>query len=148
MLTVEVQNRVVGAAANTPTVPTVAIHLEDQQITVSSLIRTTVIKQIEQMTTLGYEPQQTQRALDCRYLTQAEVAQQAGNGKISLPTLPKPKLPRINQENEIRKAREAFTRGTYLIIVDGYQPHTLDEVLTLKPDSKISFVRLMPLRGG
>lgn len=149
-LKIEVQNRIVGAAFDEPVVPTVVLELASQQLTVSKLIRETVSEQIERMLAdLGYQTEQVQRGLDRRYLTQSEVSQQAGDGKISLPVTPRSERPpSISKEGEIKKAREAFLAGVYMIVVDGHQAEQLDEVLTLKPDSKVTFIRLMPLRGG
>ena len=93
--------------------------------------------------------QRAQEALNRRYLTQAQVAEQAGSGKIGLPVIPrKDRPPQINTTNEIKKAQQAFASGTYLIVVDGQQAGSLDEVLTLKADSKVMFVRMTPLVGG
>lgn len=148
MVSVEVQNRIMGAVPDDLTVPTVILELGDVKITVSQLIRQTVSQQIDHLLAdLQYEPEQVQRALDRRYLTQAEVDRQAGMGKVSAPITPRT-APPVNKQKEIKKARDAFKQGAYIIVVDGQQVMGLNEVITLKPDSKINFVRLMPLRGG
>lgn len=150
MLTLEVHNRIVGAAYDEPMVPTVVLQLNDHSMTVSQLIRVTVSEQIARMLAdLGYETQQIQRALDRQYLTPAEVAHQAGEGKVSLQTVLSSRRPLgISKGSEIKKALAAFKAGVFMIVVDGHQAEHLDEVLVLKPDSKINFIRMMPLRGG
>jgi hypothetical protein len=149
-LTVAVQNRIVGAAFDEPVVPTVMLEFASQKLTVSKLIRATVSEQIERMLAdLGYQDEQVQRALDRRYLTASEVSRQAGDGKVSLPVIPRAERPpQISKEGEIKKARDAFVSGVYMIVVDGHQAEDLNEVLTLKPNSKVTFIRMMPLRGG
>jgi hypothetical protein len=59
---------------------------------------------------------------------------------------PAPQL--IDLEAEVQKAQQAFAAGRFLILVDGRRYTQLDESVTLKPQSAVKFVRLMPLTGG
>jgi hypothetical protein len=45
-------------------------------------------------------------------------------------------------------ALEGFTRNSFFLLIDGQQITDLDQVITLKPTSDVTFVRLMPLKGG
>jgi hypothetical protein len=54
----------------------------------------------------------------------------------------------LDPEKQFRRALEAFERGRLLLLVDGRQIERLDEPLTLRPDSDISFLRIVPLAGG
>ena len=57
-------------------------------------------------------------------------------------------VPQLDPSEEVGKALAAFKKGVYLIYVDGYQPDTLDDVLTLNAGSKVTFLRMTPLVGG
>jgi hypothetical protein len=45
-------------------------------------------------------------------------------------------------------ALDGFTRNAFFLIVDGRQVTDLDAVIPLRPTSNVTFVRLMPLKGG
>lgn len=51
-------------------------------------------------------------------------------------------------EREVARALSAFRAGRYVVLVDGRQVESADELVTLTPDSEVTFVRLVPLRGG
>ena len=54
----------------------------------------------------------------------------------------------IESERLIAVALEAFARNGFFMIFDGRQVVDLDEVLTIEPDSAVTFLRLVPLVGG
>lgn len=60
--------------------------------------------------------------------------------------------PRAWREIDWRKqfdvACDAFTRNGFFILVDDRQAESLDEPVTLRHDTRVSFVRLTPLVGG
>jgi len=45
-------------------------------------------------------------------------------------------------------ALAAFERGHVLVVVDDRQVETLDEQVTLRPGSVVTFLKLVPLVGG
>jgi hypothetical protein len=51
-------------------------------------------------------------------------------------------------ERETDRALEAFRRGRFVLLIDGR--HVLDEneVIELAPQTQVTFLRLMQLRGG
>jgi hypothetical protein len=58
---------------------------------------------------------------------------------------------RINHpdaEGQFAKAIKAFRRNGFLVLVDDRQITDLDETLHLTPDTRVAFVRLVPLAGG
>jgi hypothetical protein len=55
---------------------------------------------------------------------------------------------RLNWEEQYRKAIEAFGRNGFLILLDDRQLDDLDEVIELRHDATVSFLRLVPLVGG
>jgi len=54
----------------------------------------------------------------------------------------------IKSEPLIAVALDAFARNGFFMIFDGRQIVDLDEVLTVKEDSAVTFLRLVPLVGG
>ena len=55
---------------------------------------------------------------------------------------------RIDADKQVAAAVEAFERTRLLVLVDDRQVEDLDEELELRPDSDVSFVKLVPLAGG
>lgn len=54
----------------------------------------------------------------------------------------------IESERLIAVALKAFARNGFFMIYDGRQIVDLDEVLTVEPESAVTFLRLVPLVGG
>ncbi len=76
-----------------------------------------------------------------RYLVEEELSW-TRNGAMEAPK------PKIDPEHEVLRAWEAFLARRYFIYIDGARREDLDEVITLAPETKIQFVRIMPLVGG
>lgn len=56
--------------------------------------------------------------------------------------------PSTTLEDVTAVALEGFARNAFFLIVDGRQVVGLDVVIPLRPTSQVTFVRLLPLRGG
>lgn len=54
----------------------------------------------------------------------------------------------VDTEQAIETALQAFTDGLYFVFLDEQQQETLDDVVTLQPQSELLFLRLVPLVGG
>jgi hypothetical protein len=54
----------------------------------------------------------------------------------------------VRSEPLVAAALAAFARSGLFMIFDGRQIEDLDEVLTVEPDSAVTFLRLVPLVGG
>jgi len=65
---------------------------------------------------------------------------------------PKPAHPaakrRVDWEAQYERAVSAFARNGFFVLVGDRQVESLDEVLELKVDTTVSFVKLVPLVGG
>lgn len=57
---------------------------------------------------------------------------------------PKP----INWEEQFTRACEAFERNGFFLLVGDRQAESLDETFTVRVDTEVQFVKLMPLVGG
>ena len=54
----------------------------------------------------------------------------------------------IDWKEQYEKALEAFERNGFFILVGDRQVEKLDEEIEIKVDTKVSFVKLVPLVGG
>ena len=79
-------------------------------------------------------------------LTAREIGDQAARGKIDMGGRDLDQ--KVDVEEAIRVALEAFEDGLFLVIIDGTDYKTLDSEVTLQSDSKVGFVRLTMLAGG
>lgn len=59
------------------------------------------------------------------------------------------KQPRtIDADTQLAKAIEAFGGNQVIMLVNDHQVESLDEEITIGPDTRVSFLRLTPLVGG
>ena len=77
-----------------------------------------------------------------RGLVQPSDAELTLNGDRTRP----PKL--IDAEQQCKSALHAFEANGFLLIVGDRQVESLDERLTLDPEMRVAFVKLVPLVGG
>ena len=54
----------------------------------------------------------------------------------------------IDWTKQFDRACDAFERNGFFVLVDDRQPEALDEEITVGPDTRVSFVKLVPLVGG
>jgi hypothetical protein len=54
----------------------------------------------------------------------------------------------IDAEQQVQRALEAFERNGFLVLVGDRQVDSLDAVITIRPATEVSFVKLVPLVGG
>jgi len=50
--------------------------------------------------------------------------------------------------DEIRRAQQAFAARAYMIVVDNQPVWGPDTVLTLRPETQVEFIKILPLVGG
>jgi hypothetical protein len=85
--------------------------------------------------------------LSLRVLSEKEIEKGAEKGKIEMggsEVAPQ----KVDPEEAVAVALEAFEDGLYLVIVDEEEKKDLDGQVFIQPDSKIAFVRLAMLAGG
>ena len=54
----------------------------------------------------------------------------------------------LNHEQEVLKALKAFETNGFFILVNDRQVEDLDEIISLRDASAVTFVRLIPIVGG
>jgi hypothetical protein len=79
-------------------------------------------------------------------LTERQISEQATRGKIDMGG--RDLVQKVDTDEAIRVALEAFEDGLFLVIIDGSDYKTLESEVFLLPDSKVGFVRLTMLAGG
>ncbi|HRX87030.1 MAG TPA: hypothetical protein P5572_18555 [Phycisphaerae bacterium] len=97
----------------------------------------------------AFAKRQQARRLD-RVLSARQIEQDAARGRVS-PEGRDPKLPpavRVDPDEAVAVALEAFEDGLYLVIIDGSEYRSLDAIVPLTPASQITFLRLIFLAGA
>jgi len=110
------------------------LELLTERVTVRELIRSRVYQEV----------QDHNRKLSehFRGLVQPTGAEQTLNGfKLR-------KVREIDWKEQFEKACEGFERNGFFVLIDDKQAEDLDETITLRPETHVSFVKLMPLVGG
>jgi hypothetical protein len=79
-------------------------------------------------------------------LTARQIEEGAAKGKIDLGGHDLKQ--KVDAEEAVGVALEAFEDGLYLVVVDGQEQRSLDAQVFLQPDSRLAFVRLVMLAGG
>ncbi len=108
-----------------------------ETITVRELIRSRVYQEVQ-----DFNIRQRQGATDFRGLVMPTEAERTLNGA-------RQRTPReIDWKKQFDKATEAFERNGFFILIDDEQADELDGELTLRHDTRVSFVKLVPLVWG
>ena len=111
-----------------------ALEVLTERITVRELIRSRVYQEVQ-----DYNRRQPPVF---QGLVQPTDAERALNGF----KLKKPR--QIDWKQQYEKAIEAFETNQILILVDEKQAESLEEEIVVQPETRVSFLRLMPLVGG
>src|SRR5262249_59104457 len=93
----------------------------------------------------AFKTRQEERKL-FRALTASDIEKGAVRGKIEMGGSDLDQ--KVDEEDAIGTALQAFEDGIYLVILDGAEQKNLDAQIFLKPDSRVAFVRLVMLAGG
>lgn len=109
-----------------------------ETITVRELIRSRVYQEVQDYNVR----QRTAGAAEFRGLVTPSDAERSLNGV----RLRKPR--EIDWKDQFEKACDAFARNGFFILIDDKQAESLDEQVTLRHDTAVSFVKLVPLVGG
>jgi hypothetical protein len=108
-----------------------------ETITVRELIRSRIYQEVQ-----DHNLRQQQGATEFRGLVTPTDRERTLNDA-------KPRRAReIDWKEQFEKACEAFEHNGFFILIDDHQAGSLDEVITLRHDTKVSFVKLVLLVGG
>jgi hypothetical protein len=113
---------------------------EGGAVTLRDLISHVVRGEVE-----AFKQRQEERRL-IRALTSTEIAEGAARGKVEMGG--RDLKQKVDVDEAIGTALEAFEDGLYLVVVDGQEQRSLDSQVFVKDDSRVAFVRLTMLAGG
>jgi hypothetical protein len=95
----------------------------------------------------AFNQRQRERRL-VRVMSQEEIETGAEVGKVDTGGLDERAPQEAQVVDSIANALQAFADRFYLVLLDGAPIETLDTPLALRADSRLTFVRLVPLIGG
>ena len=113
---------------------TFVVHVSGESISVRDLIRQRVAQEVEE-----YNKHQPSVF---RMLVQPSDTEKTLNGF----KFPKPRL--VDPEAQYEKAIEAFEGNGFIVLVDNHQVEALDTQISLRPETSVTFLKLVPLVGG
>jgi len=113
---------------------TFRVRVSGDSISVRDLIRSRVYQEVEEFNKRQPEIFQL--------LVQPGDAERSGNGF----RLPRPR--HIDAQDQFEKTIEAFERNGFVVLADDRQVERLDAKITLRPDTLVTFLKLVPLVGG
>jgi len=93
----------------------------------------------------AFQKRQQERRL-FRALTERQVQEGAAKGRIEAGGSDRHQ--KIDADEAVATALEAFEDGLYLVVIDEQEQRSLDAQVFLMPDSTVAFVRLVMLAGG
>jgi hypothetical protein len=82
-----------------------------------------------------------------RALTARQVAEGAERGKIAAGGSDVP-VQNVDEDEAVAVACQAFEDGLYLVVIDDEDQREIDRQIHLRPNSRVTFVRLTMLAGG
>jgi hypothetical protein len=110
------------------------LDVPDERITVRELIRTRVYREVHEYNL--DQPEYFQG------LVQPSDAERSLNG-FKMRT-----RRRIDPERQFKMAIKAFYRNGFIILLDDRQVDELEEEIEIRPDTTVTFLKLLPLVGG
>jgi hypothetical protein len=104
-----------------------------------------LISRIVRAEVAAFRGRQEERRL-VRALTARQIEEGAVKGKVDMGGREEP--PPVDEDAAVAAALQAFADGLYLVVLDGAEQRGLDQEVFLRPDSAVTFVRLVMLAGG
>ena len=114
--------------------PALTLDFLTETITVRELIRERVYEEVRQYNAA--------MPTHFRGLVQPTDAEKTLNGARM------PRARHVEWEVQFERALKAFESNGFFILIDDRQVETLEETITLRPTTQVSFVKLVPLVGG
>ncbi|MCA9042132.1 MAG: hypothetical protein KDA65_17400 [Planctomycetaceae bacterium] len=115
------------------------LEFPSEQVTVRELIRSRVYEEVQNFN-------RQSDADTFQGLVQPTDTEKVLNGKRNSYKLQKHR--QLDWKEQFEKATEAFDRNGFFILVGDRQAESLEEVVTIRPETNVSFVKLTMLVGG
>lgn len=114
-----------------------SVEIPGEQITVSELIRSRVYQEVKEL-----NARMASSSTEIEELVPLTSTEVALNGQRSKQAVP------VDWKVHFDRAIKAFKANQILILVDGQQVDSLNELINITPATDISFLRLKILMGG
>jgi hypothetical protein len=112
----------------------------DEPLTLRELITRVVLEEVN-----AFQKRQTERKL-VRILTEKQLSEGLEKGRVD--SGGRDLGQKVDPEEAVATALQAFEDGIYLVFLDDDEQRELDKQVLLRPDSKLTFVRLVMLAGA
>lgn len=109
-------------------------------LTLRDLITRIVVAEVE-----AFHRRQQERRL-VKVLSPEQIDTAAAAGRIDMGG--RDLTQRVDPEAAIATALDAFEDGLYLVLIDGQEQRALDAQVFVRPDSRVTFIRLVFLAGA
>jgi hypothetical protein len=136
--TLTISGKVIGKSQNLFT--TWHMDLPNQQLTLGELLTQVVRAEID-----AFRDRQSQQRLT-KVLGLVEIEAGVARGKVDSGGSELDQS--VNEQQAIDNALQSFQDGFYLVFIDDQQQEDLADLIDLKADSELLFLRLTPLVGG
>jgi hypothetical protein len=113
---------------------------EGDRLTLRGLLTRIVLEEVN-----AFRERQEQRRT-IQMLTQADIARGLMKGKVDMGG--SDLVQEVDPQKAVETALLAFEDGLYYVFIDEEQQLELDREVYLKPNSKVTFLRLVALAGG
>ena len=113
---------------------TFTVHISGEKISLRELIRLRVTQEVEEFN--------SRQPAVFRMLVQPNDTERTLNGY----KFHKQRL--VDADTQYEKAIEAFEGNGFIVLVDNYQVENLDDEIAFRPETSITFLKLVPLVGG
>jgi hypothetical protein len=141
MLTIEAR----AAGRRRGSIPHWQLPVDDLVPAGSPLTLREFIERVVRAEVGAFAERQGERRL-IHFLSEQEIGEQAARGRVDFGGRELDQ--RVDVDDSVGVALESFEDGVYLVLVDGHQYESLDEPVNVADDSRVTFLRLVPLAGG
>jgi hypothetical protein len=146
---VELVSRVIGSVGEVFKINPVWVEIVQEEISVKDLLAQAVEAQInELLTNQNLDQQQAGKILDQYYPEQDSMEDPREDTRSSRERRVSAGRDPISITTETKRAFQAFRNGAVAVFVDGVQMQDLKQRVTITSETKIKFIRFMPLKGG
>lgn len=110
------------------------LTFESSDITVRELIKTRILEEVKKYNT-------SQKEIIFNSLVQPTMTERIMNGI-------QKERKEVSWEEQFSIATKAFENNGYFILINDKQADSLDMMITITPETTVSFIKLIPLIGG
>jgi len=136
-MTISLTTKIIGVSGSHDETLELELGSGHNSVTLEGLIRMKVTEEVR-----AFNAKQKRR-LGMEYRTDEDLLEDMEHGRINV----KPKGV-VDETKEIKKAIQAFKDGLFQVVMNGRKLEKLDEVIPVRKDLEILFLRTIPLAGG